>query len=177
MTAPPARPRLTRDDWLAAGFAALSETGPGALGAEPLGRRVGATKGSFYWHFTDVPAYSAALLALWHAAAEAALEPDDSAPAATRLRTCAQAIATPVQDAEPAIRAWAATDPQAAGTVAKVTSARLARLAALLGECGIANPDMARILLGAAIGMQGLGGAKANRDAIGSLVDLILALR
>ena len=177
MTAPRPRSRLTRDDWLAAGLAALSETGPGALGAEPLARRVGATKGSFYWHFADVPAYSAALLALWQAAVEAALEPDETDPAAARLRTCAQAIATPPHDAEPAIRAWAATDPQAARAVAATDTARRDRLAALLAACGIANPDMARILLGAAIGMQGLGGAKANRDAIGSLVDLMLALR
>ncbi|MDZ7710363.1 MAG: TetR/AcrR family transcriptional regulator [Roseovarius sp.] len=179
MTAP--RPRLTRNDWLAAGLAALCETGPGALGAEPLARRVGATKGSFYWHFTDVPAYSAALLALWQAAAETALEPDEGEPAAARLRACAQAIAAPdpapALDAEPAIRAWAATDPLAARAVATTDAARLDRLAALLATCGIANPDMARLILGAAIGMQALGGRQANRDAIGSLVDLILALR
>ena len=179
MTAP--RSRLTREDWLAAGLAALCETGPGGLGAEPLARRVGATKGSFYWHFTDVPAYSAALLALWRAAAEAALEPDTDGPAAARLRACAQAIAAPeaapALNAEQAIRAWAATDTQATRIVTATDARRLDHLAALLADCGIANPDMARIILGAAIGMQALGEANANRDAIGSLVDLILALR
>ena len=171
------RPRLTPDDWLAAGFAALSEAGPGALGAEPLARRLGTTKGSFYWHFADVPAYSTALLARWQAAAEAALETDESDPLAARLRTCAIAIATPDPGPEPAIRGWATTDRLAARAVAETDTARLDRLGALLAACGIANPDMARILLGAAIGMQALSEAEANRDAIGSLVDLILALR
>ena len=175
------RPRLTPDDWLSAGLDALCETGPGALGAEPLARRLGTTKGSFYWNFADVPAYSAALLALWQAAAEAALDQGEDDPAAARLRATAQAIAAPEPDApqaaEPAIRAWAATDRGAAQALARNDALRLERLGALLAECGIAKPDMARIILGSAIGMQALGAAEANRDAIGSLVDLVLALR
>ena len=171
------RPRLTRDDWLAAGLAALCEAGPGALGAEPLARRLGTTKGSFYWHFADVPAYSEALLARWQAAAEAALETDADAPAAARLRACAIAVAAPDPGPEPAIRGWAATDDRAARAVAETDARRRERLAALLAACGISNPDMARILLGAAIGMQALPGSETNSDAIGTLVDLILALR
>ena len=37
-------------------IAALAETGPEALKAEPLAARLGVSKGSFYWHFRDVPA-------------------------------------------------------------------------------------------------------------------------
>src|SRR6056297_2130522 len=148
------RPRLTPDDWLSAGLDALCETGPGALGAEPLARRLGTTKGSFYWHFADVPAYSAALLALWQAAAEAALDQGEDGPDAARLRATAQAIAAPDPDtpqaAEPAIRAWAATDRLAAQAVARTDALRHDRLGALLAACGIANPELSRILLGAA---------------------------
>lgn len=176
MMSPAPRPRLTPDAWLSAGLDALAETGSTALGAEPLARRLGTTKGSFYWHFADVPAYSAALMTRWQAEAETALETDTGSPAATRLRATAQAIAAP-HAAEPAIRAWAATDRHAARALEQTDARRLARIAALLAQCGIANPDMSRIILGAAIGMQGLGGRDANRDAIGSLVDLILALR
>jgi len=175
----PRRPRLSRDDWLAAGLGALQADGPGALGAEPLARRLSTTKGSFYWHFADVPAYSEALLALWQEAAQTALDTDAAHPAA-RLRACAQAIAAPAGDgaagAEPAIRAWAATEPAAAKAVAATDAERLAQISKHLTSCGISNPDMARIVLATAIGMQATGAPEATRDAIGTLVDLMLAL-
>ena len=57
--------KLTRDDWLAAGFLALSRDGPTALRAEALARKLKTTKGSFYWHFADLPAFKQAMLTLW----------------------------------------------------------------------------------------------------------------
>jgi AcrR family transcriptional regulator len=173
---PVPRPRLTPDDWLAAGLEALAEAGPAALGAEPLARRIGTTKGSFYWHFEDVPAFAAALLARWQALALADLDTAeaDGAPAA-RLRTAAQHFANPLPP-ERHIRAWAATDAQAARTIRTVDAARLARLANRLGACGIGNPEMARILYAAVIGIRSLP-TPNDDDAIGSLVDLVLALR
>ncbi len=171
------RPRLTPDDWIAAGLEALAEAGPAALGAEPLARRIGTTKGSFYWHFDDVPAFAAALLARWQALALAALDTAeaDGAPAA-RLRAAAQHFANPLPP-ESHIRAWAATDPQAASTIGAVDAARLAHLANRLAGCGIGNPEMARILYAAIIGIRSLPTPDVDEDAIGSLVDLILALR
>lgn len=181
------RPRLNRDDWLSAGLSALCEQGPGALGAEPLARRVGATKGSFYWHFTDVPAYNLALLDLWESAARQALEScaQTDATDAARLRATAQTIAAtstsdePASRAEPAIRAWARDDTSCAAAVTRVDEARLDQLHVLLSACGIGNAEMARILYASAIGMEELRDRDAaqNSDAIGSLVDLVLALR
>lgn len=180
------RPRLTRDDWLLAGIEALCETGSAALGAEPLARRLGATKGSFYWHFTDVPAYSQALLALWRSEAEAKLEMSLGAATDTaRLRDTAQSIAATAQGdslslrAESAIRAWAGSDPVAAQAVRAVDEMRLLRLHRLLSACDIGNAEMARILYASAIGMQALLDSAQDEaaPAIGSLVDLILALR
>lgn len=180
------RPRLTQTDWLLAGLDTLCDAGPGALGAEPLARRIGTTKGSFYWHFIDVPAYHQALLDLWAAEIQAAL---DTATAATtdtaRLRETAQAIAAPARNdtaalrAESAIRGWAGDDPAAARTLQRVDEMRLARLHALLSACGISNPEMARILYASAIGMQALRDRDTDQNAaaIGSLVDLVLALR
>ena len=181
------RPRLNRTDWLVAGLSALCDQGPGALGAEPLARRVGATKGSFYWHFTDVPAYNLALLGLWEAAARQALATcaEVDATDTTRLRATAQMIAatsssdTPALRAEPAIRAWARDDTSCATVVAAVDEARLQQLRGLLSACGIDNGEMARIIYASAIGMEDLHDRDAaqNSDAIGSLVDLVLALR
>lgn len=180
------RPRLTQTDWLLAGLDTLCDAGPSALGAEPLARRMGTTKGSFYWHFIDVPAYHQALLDLWAAEARAALDAATAAATDTvRLRETAQAIAATARSdtaalrAESAIRAWAGDDTVAAQTVQSVDEMRLARLHALLSACGIGNSEMARILYASAIGMQALRDRDADQNAaaIGSLVDLVLALR
>ena len=155
-------------------------------GAEPLARHLCTTKGSFYWHFKDVPAFHDALLALWEDAAMTALDhaADPGDTPASRLRGVAQAIAAPMPGndalaAEPAIRGWARGNRAARDTVARVDAARLGRLRALLSETGIDNPEMARIIHAAAIGMRETG-APDNGDtraAIGSLIDLVLALR
>ncbi len=46
-----AKARLTRSDWVLAGFRALLASGPDAIRVEALARDLRATKGSFYWHF------------------------------------------------------------------------------------------------------------------------------
>ncbi len=57
--------RLTVDDWVQAGFGVIADDGLKALTIDRLCRRVGATKGSFYWHFTDMGGYRAALIDAW----------------------------------------------------------------------------------------------------------------
>ncbi|WP_372790381.1 TetR/AcrR family transcriptional regulator [Paraconexibacter sp.] len=54
-----------RDDWIEAALAAIEEGGLGAVAVEPLARRLGVTKGSFYWHFADRRALLGAVLATW----------------------------------------------------------------------------------------------------------------
>ena len=179
--------RLSPNDWIRIGFDALLDHGPGALRAEALARDLGTTKGSFYWHFEDVPAFQSAMLSAWKEAALAALElaAQSSVIPAARLRTLAQVAAvlpTPAlsdRPLDPAIRAWAQADDAAAAALARVDSARLETLGALLSDMGITNPEIARLVLGAGIGLADLArrdGAAADA-AIGSLVDLILALR
>lgn len=175
--------RLTIADWQNAGFTALAQDGPDALKAEPLARRLKTTKGSFYWHFADVPAFHAALLAAWELQANAdlaaALAQENTAVA--RLRRMGQVIAGTgrKQAVEPAIRAWARGSAPAAQAVARVDAKRLTYLQELLSESGIRNPEMARIIYAASIGMEDLGQDTPyqNADAMGSLVDLVLALR
>lgn len=45
--------RLSRDDWVVAALKALGECGPAAVAVEPIALSLGATKGSFYWHFQN----------------------------------------------------------------------------------------------------------------------------
>ncbi len=61
----PATSRLTVDDWVQAGFAILAEEGITALKIDRLCSRLDVTKGSFYWHFTDIAGYRATLIEAW----------------------------------------------------------------------------------------------------------------
>jgi AcrR family transcriptional regulator len=60
-----ANTRLSVDDWIQAGFAILAEEGIKSLKIDRLCSRLSVTKGSFYWHFTDIAAYRAALVQAW----------------------------------------------------------------------------------------------------------------
>ena len=57
--------RLTRDDWVEAALTAIAGGGLGALSVERLAKQLGATKGSFYWHFKDRSDLIEAALAEW----------------------------------------------------------------------------------------------------------------
>jgi AcrR family transcriptional regulator len=57
--------QLSSADWETAALDALAETGVAGVAIEPLARRLGVTKGSFYWHFTDRDALLAASLRRW----------------------------------------------------------------------------------------------------------------
>jgi AcrR family transcriptional regulator len=59
------RRTLTRADWIGAALDALARDGLRAVAVEPLAERLGATKGSFYWHFRDRGALLEAAVAQW----------------------------------------------------------------------------------------------------------------
>jgi AcrR family transcriptional regulator len=60
-----ARTRLSREDWAEAALEAIAEGGLAAVAVVPLAERLGATKGSFYWHFPNREALIEAALAAW----------------------------------------------------------------------------------------------------------------
>ncbi len=53
------------DDWIRAGYTILAEEGIKALNIDRLCSHLGVTKGSFYWHFSDMPGYRGALIGAW----------------------------------------------------------------------------------------------------------------
>ena len=57
--------RLSAADWELAALDALAESGLGAVAIEPLARRLGVTKGSFYWHFPTREALIQAAIDRW----------------------------------------------------------------------------------------------------------------
>jgi AcrR family transcriptional regulator len=72
------RPNLTADDWAEAALDALASSGLDGVAVEPLARRLGVTKGSFYWHFANRQALLRAALARWER-----YESDDAIAAAS----------------------------------------------------------------------------------------------
>lgn len=60
-----AKSNLSREAWGEAALEALAAGGLDAVAVEPLARRLGVTKGSFYWHFPSREALLREALALW----------------------------------------------------------------------------------------------------------------
>ncbi|WP_375174263.1 TetR/AcrR family transcriptional regulator [Pseudooceanicola sp.] len=170
--------RLTADDWLQAGLQALAASGPEALKAEPLARALDTTKGSFYWHFEDVPRYREALLSFWRdLTTKLPAAPREKSEAVAQLHAMMRDGFGGDPATEAAMRSWAASDAAARATLAELDEARLAHLSAVLTKLGVTNPDIARTLYAAKVGMGLLSDDVADETALTTLVDLVLALR
>ncbi len=57
--------RLSATDWAQAALDVIAEEGVNAVAVEPLARRLGVTKGSFYWHFPSRDALLRTALEHW----------------------------------------------------------------------------------------------------------------
>lgn len=118
---PPPSSRLSVSDWIEAGFAVMAEEGVKAVKIDRLCGRLGVTKGSFYWHFTDLQAYHDAVAASWGEARDAVrrewAEIEDVEPRERLSR-----MLTSLTDArqwmlERAVREWGRSDPKVAEKV------------------------------------------------------------
>jgi len=132
--------KLSPDDWIRAGLEALAQEGFTALKADQIARKLAVSRGSFYWHFADVAAFERAVMQRWReVAAEAIIRDLESLKSASarlpRLLHLAFAADTAL---EIAMRAWAASDRRARAVVRAVDKRRLAYLARMLREAGIA---------------------------------------
>ena len=56
---------MKAEDWIEAAYRAMAKGGTEAVAVEPLARKLGVTKGSFYWHFADRKALLEATLERW----------------------------------------------------------------------------------------------------------------
>jgi AcrR family transcriptional regulator len=72
------RSRLSAADWERCALDVIAEQGVAAVAVEPLARRLGVTKGSFYWHFGSRDQLLEAALKRWeHADVEALMRQVD----------------------------------------------------------------------------------------------------
>jgi AcrR family transcriptional regulator len=132
--------RLTKDDWTAAALEAIVEGGVAAVAIEPLAARLGATKGSAYWHFPNRDALLRATLERWerdHTEAVIALVESVSAEPVDRLRYLFAAVLDAKRAAHVELALQSSTDnPLVAAALRRVTDRRLDYLAALFIQLG-----------------------------------------
>lgn len=136
---------LAKEDWVDAALAALAEQGLAGVAVSPLARTLGATKGSFYWHFKDRDALIAATLEVWArrdtAETVAAVRTvDDPRERIVVLARLALTDAIAGTDAHAGI-VTAAADPRIGPTLARVTVERLNFIQELLEDLGYEAPD------------------------------------
>lgn len=140
--------RLSADDWLQAGYTLLAEEGARALKIERLCRQVGATRGSFYWHFEDMDSYRAALVESWNTFREQdrqSLDEIDTLPPRERLSTMMIALVRPQHwILERAMREWARTDKTAAANVREADRRLVRSVAKAYSDYGF-SPEDARL--------------------------------
>lgn len=167
---------LSSDDWIKAAFRALSRGGVQAIRAEAIARDLKVSKGSFYWHFKDVPDLRAQMLEHWARQATDAIIADVEANDGSGRGQLKLLVEAATGDrnlvyggvhAEGAIREWARYDSAAAAVLKAVDQRRLAYVAELFERCGFCTAfsrSGANILYGALIGLEAL--------ASGELADL-----
>lgn len=145
----PPKQRLSAADWTVAAFEALAGGGLAAVAVEPIAVRLGATKGSFYWHFTGRDALITATLELWERIdTEEVIAEIDALPAGLpRLRALIVGAVESRNDqgarAELALQATA-RHPLVAPVLARVTRRRLGYLAEQFAELGFSPDEAAR---------------------------------
>jgi len=164
--------RLTAQDWIDFALMMLAHEGFDALKADVLARKLGVSRGSFYWHFTDLGAFHARVIEHWKQVATEAIIADieryqslEERLEVLLRRAFGQSAALEIR-----MRAWADNNAEAAQALDDVDHRRRAYIEQLLLGAGIAPPLAAtrtQVLywayLGAALSRSRLAGERLDR--------------
>jgi AcrR family transcriptional regulator len=138
------RKTLTRDDWTTAGLAALVEGGPDAVAIEPVAARLGTTKGSGYWHFTDRADLLRAVLGAWVEQHTVAVQDRVEAAGGSpreRLRHLLGIVSAAAEHSPADLLLVASADPDVKAAVVEATQLRVAYVERLIREDGVPGPE------------------------------------
>ncbi|MER5969410.1 TetR/AcrR family transcriptional regulator [Streptomyces sp. NPDC002055] len=132
--------RLAAQDWIDAALTAIGEGGLRAVAVEPLAKRLGTTKGSFYWHFANRDALIEAALSHWeetnteHVIAAVEPEPDPQ----RRLRSLFKAVPAAATSGDPieVTLLTSISHPQVAAVLRRVTERRIAFVTQIFTDLG-----------------------------------------
>jgi AcrR family transcriptional regulator len=164
--------RLTAQDWIDFALKTLARDGFQALKADILARALGVSRGSFYWHFTELRSFHGQVIDRWRQTATEAIIAD-----LERLGSPEQRLDTLFRRAlghgallEVRMRAWADENEEAAHVLDDIDRRRKAYIEQMLIDAGIAPPlagTRAQLLywsyLGAALSRSKLTGERLDR--------------
>ncbi len=144
-----AKPRLGRAEWIREGLMALAQVGVEAVRVEPLAKRLGVTKGSFYHHFKDRDDLLVALLDSWRERATSLvilLVNQYSDRSVERIRRLLELVVDSVTQEsfgllDVGIRDWARRDRRAQSVVEAVDALRLEYIADRFIALGCTRED------------------------------------
>jgi len=150
-TAEPATParRLNRADWIRAAINVMVARSVEQVRVEPLAVDLGASKGSFYWHFKDRDDLLAAVLEEWRLRSTIAVEvrlAQSEPNVKLRILRIMQLpfrsqSAARAADLELAIMGWARRSDAARAAVHALDAARTAHLCELFEELELSHED------------------------------------
>ena len=179
---------LSQLDWIQAGFRALTSGGHTAIKAEVIARELRVSKGSFYWHFDNLPTFKNAMIAHWVLVGTESImievmerETDPIKQLRLLINTVTADINLPYGGllAEAAIRDWARFDCDVLRSVKRVDQSRLKYLSKLFRQAGgsaSASRQYANFIYGALIGLEYLSHEKLARLKLDlpALLELLL---
>jgi AcrR family transcriptional regulator len=161
---------IAEAEWIAAAREVLIAEGVAAIKVDRLARRLGVTRGGFYWRFNGLPALLEALVADWRDTNSVAVLSALEGPGSPRKRFqelmhvwIEEAGFSPAYDS--AVRDWGRTDPKVAAAVAAVDARRLAAFEQLFRDAGYAPREAlvrARITYYHQVGYYALGVSEAR---------------
>ncbi|HKJ56064.1 MAG TPA: helix-turn-helix domain-containing protein [Nitriliruptoraceae bacterium] len=138
--------RLSPDDWARAALEAIAEGGVPSVAVERLASSLGATKGSFYWHFASRRAVIEAALSLWereHTDAVITMMEAEADPATRLRRLMTTIIAAAARDRVELPLLANSDDPVVRDVVGRVTARRVEWVAQTYQQLGL-DPGAAR---------------------------------
>ena len=136
----------SRDDWIDAAWDALGEGGVESVRIERLARKLGVTKGSFYWHFKNRQGLIDALLDRWFALREenrGDFLQENPDPADRMWKVIERGITRGTRGQAAALRFWAQRHAEVAQRIEAADSRRIAMFVDQFHALGY-PPDEAR---------------------------------
>lgn len=164
--------RLTAQDWIDFALKTLAHEGFDALKADVLARKLSVSRGSFYWHFTDLGTFHARVIVHWKQLTTEAIIADIEhyESREQRLDALLRHAFGHGATLEIRMRAWAENNAEASRALGDIDRRRREYMEQLLVEAGIALPlaaTRAQLLywsyLGAALSRSRLSGERLDR--------------